>query len=209
MRNYATVEQARADERRMTKYVCDRIPEDGGRIVLLADGPEAWADLFPSWDEEYGWTLLIEANEPEWISLAEVYGHFRRRDMTGLEWEQAIFCELHAPLRPASEPVMKSTCASIPSWDADLGRLWCGDVLIKDYRQEAKNQRLILAAFQELEWRHRIDDPITGRRGEAPWQPKRRLRDTITGLNADHITQGVIRFRGDGTGTGVIWDWCE
>ena len=59
MRNYATVEQARADERRMTKYVCDRIPEDGGRIVLLADGPEAWADLFPSWDEEYGWTLLI------------------------------------------------------------------------------------------------------------------------------------------------------
>lgn len=204
-----------ADTQKMTNYICNRLPPEG-LSVCLADGPEGgpiWADLLPTWDDKYGWELLIESNEPEWVSLQEVYAHFRRKDMTTLEWHQAIFWELHGPRHRGSALDPKLLCPTIfrhkPFWDRDLGQLWCGDWLIKQYREEAQNQRVVLAAFQEQEWRHRIDDPIPGRRFEARWQPKRRLRDTITGLNAVHVTPGVIRFKGDGTGTGIIWDWCR
>jgi hypothetical protein len=90
-----------------------------------------------------------------------------------------------------------------------LGELWVGDKLIKAYREQAQNQKHVLEAFQKADWKHRIDDPIPNLLRHRPYYAKRRLRDTITGLNADHITQGVIRFRGDGTGNGVIWVFCE
>lgn len=63
------------------------------------------------------------------------------------------------------------------------------------------NQRCILAAFQEEDWPERIDDPLPGHRGI---DPKRRLIDTIVCLNKG-LTHQLIRFHGDGTGTGVIW----
>jgi hypothetical protein len=90
---------------------------------------------------------------------------------------------------------------TLPSWDADLGELRVGDVLIKRYTKPAKNQRIVLTAFQELDWRHKIDDPLT---------PKPRRRgETIAGLNDDHINPGIIHFRGDGTGKAIIWEWCQ
>jgi hypothetical protein len=36
-----------------------------------------------------------------------------------------------------------------PSWDADLGKLWVGDVLIKAFTEAAENQRRVLDVFQE------------------------------------------------------------
>jgi len=72
-----------ADRARMERYVCERIPPDGIRIDL---GNGAWADLFPAWDDRFGWSLLLETNEPEWVDLLEVYRHFHRQELTTREW---------------------------------------------------------------------------------------------------------------------------
>ena len=57
-------------------------------------GGGAWADLHPCWDDEYGWSLLIETDEPEWVDLWEVYQHFRRKEMTAKEWWQEFDREM-------------------------------------------------------------------------------------------------------------------
>lgn len=205
-----SVDQWLADKKKMTKYICERIPDDGIRIELANNDEEdaVWADLFPTWNDDAGRELLIESNEPEWASVEEVYNYFRRKDMTLLEWQQERLWErsryTSLDLDPTEQPSEVT-----PYWDADLGEFWFGDKPIKAFREEAQNQKVVLAKFQELEWRHRIDDPIPNLLRHRPSYAKRRLRDTITGLNANHITPGVIRFRGDGSGKGVIWVLCE
>jgi hypothetical protein len=78
-----TIDQILADNARMEQYICERIPPDTTRIDL---GCGAWADLTPSWDDRFGWSLLLETDEPEWVDLRAVYQHFRRREMTWWEW---------------------------------------------------------------------------------------------------------------------------
>ena len=92
-----------------------------------------------------------------------------------------------------------------PTWDPDLRELRVGALVIKRFRQPARNQVTVLASFQELLWPRRIDDPLTGNSGI---EPKRRLRDTIFALNRSHVTKKVLAFEADGTGTGIIWKWC-
>jgi hypothetical protein len=211
----ASIEEVLADKKKMTDYICERMKEEGMEITL-ADGPEGgpvWARLYSAWDDEYGWDLQFDTNEPDWVCPEEIYRHFRQKDMTCLEWNQEVFWELYSTDPHSAivegQPAHDQRTCDTPFWDADLGKLWVGDTLIKAYREEAENQRLVLAAFQGQHWRHRIDDPIPGKQCERLSRAKRRLRDTITGINADHITAGVIRFRGDGTGRGIIWEPCE
>ena len=92
-----------------------------------------------------------------------------------------------------------------PTWDPDLRELRVGRLVIKRFRQPARNQVTVLASFQELLWPRRIDDPLTGNSGI---EPKRRLRDTIFALNRSHVTAKVLAFEADGTGTGIIWKCC-
>jgi hypothetical protein len=92
-----------------------------------------------------------------------------------------------------------------PIWDADLRELRVGELVIKRFRQPARNQVIVLASFHELRWPRRIDDPLTG---NSDVEPKRRLRDTVFALNRNHVTANVLAFEADGTGTGVIWKWC-
>jgi hypothetical protein len=80
-----------------------------------------------------------------------------------------------------------------------------GQLLIKRFRQPARNQVTVLASFQELRWPRRLDDPLTGNSGV---EPKRRLRDTVFALNRNHVTAEVLAFEADGTGMGIIWKWC-
>ena len=91
-----------------------------------------------------------------------------------------------------------------PTWDPDLRELRVGEVLIKRFRQPARNQVSVLALFQELLWPRCIHDPLTG---NSEVEPKRRLRDTVFALNRNHVTDNVLVFEADGTGTGVIWKW--
>ena len=93
-----------------------------------------------------------------------------------------------------------------PTWDYQLRELRVGKLVIKKFRQPARNQVTVLASFEELRWCRRIDDPLPG---DSDFDLKRRLRDTVYALNANHVTRDVIAFEADGTGTGVIWNWCS
>ncbi len=92
-----------------------------------------------------------------------------------------------------------------PVWDADLNRLTLGDVVVKEYRTPAPNQQLILAAFQEEGWPPRVDDPLPP---HPEQDPKRRLHETILSLNRNQ-KKSVLRFGGDGNGSGVRWSICD
>lgn len=89
-----------------------------------------------------------------------------------------------------------------PSWNADLRELTFRGRRIKRFRQLAGNQVPILAAFEEEGWPRRIYDPLPASRVIPA---RKRLHDTIRGLNARHVSRGVIRFQGDGTGEGIAW----
>src|SRR5262249_60468222 len=92
-----------------------------------------------------------------------------------------------------------------PVWNGEPGikeLCWNGR-LIKKFNQPAKNQELVLAAFQEQNWNSRIDDPLPGGRNQ------KRLADTVVALNQHHETGGIISFRRDGTGEGVMWEWVD
>lgn len=89
-----------------------------------------------------------------------------------------------------------------PLWDAQRRQLWLGSKLVKEFHQQAANQILILDVFQEEDWPARIDDPLPPVDGV---DSKRRLHDAIKNLNKcrKHLR---LRFHGDGTGTGVLWE---
>jgi hypothetical protein len=88
-----------------------------------------------------------------------------------------------------------------PHWDGLLRRLCWQGLLVKEYRQPAANQELILAALEEEGWPARVDDPLPRGRDQ---DPKARLRAAVKALNG-HQLHRLIRFRCDGTGEGVGW----
>jgi hypothetical protein len=88
-----------------------------------------------------------------------------------------------------------------PLWNADLGRLLLGEILVKQFRRFAANQQLILCSFQEEDWPARIDDPLPRL---SRIEPKQRLHEAISGLNRRQMNR-LLRFSGDGSGEGVKW----
>jgi len=90
----------------------------------------------------------------------------------------------------------------VPTWDAQRRVLSFEGRIVKRFKWHALNQEMILTAYQEEGWPARIDDPL-------PPLPsltiKRRLSDTIKCLNRKQ-EDSLVRFRGDGTGEGVIWE---
>ncbi len=105
--------------------------------------------------------------------------------------------------QPASMPAAPTVSAAHdrPYWDSNKGVLYFAERIIKRFSRAARNQEIVLCAFEEEAWRHRIDDPLPPSRNV---EPKRRLHDTIKWLNRDHEAQ-VLAFLGDGTGEGVRW----
>jgi len=91
-----------------------------------------------------------------------------------------------------------------PQWDGGRHELYLADFLVKRYRWPAKNQETVLTAFAEEQWPDEgVDDPLPP---HADTDPKQRLRDTIKCLNRNQAHR-LIRFRGDGTGERVIWEF--
>lgn len=90
---------------------------------------------------------------------------------------------------------------SVPHWDPVCRELRIGRVIIRRFRRSAPNQELILSRFQEYEWRRRIEDPLPPK---EEIHPAARLHDAIKFLNRG-LRPALIRFSGDGTGTGVVW----
>ena len=94
---------------------------------------------------------------------------------------------------------------STPEWDPDRHQLRVGDLVVKQFNVPSPNQETLLTAFEEEGWPPQIDDPLPP---VAQVDPKRRLRDTIRGLNRNQ-KNCVIRFMGDGTGEGVHWVFVQ
>jgi hypothetical protein len=90
---------------------------------------------------------------------------------------------------------------SLPLWDPRRLELTFQGMLVKTYNSLPSNQGSILAAFQEELWTHRIDDPL---RPEPGQDPRQRLRSAIKQLNR-HQENPLLRFSGDGSGRGVVW----
>jgi hypothetical protein len=89
-----------------------------------------------------------------------------------------------------------------PFWDDIRHELLLGDLIVKRFKHKSRNQEAILATFQEDGWPYKVYDPLSP---ILDCDPKRRLNDTIKGLN-HHQENSLIRFRGDGTGEAVIWE---
>jgi hypothetical protein len=107
--------------------------------------------------------------------------------------------ELADSLEQAELDAMKSSAP--PSWDRAHRVLVFAGQVIKRFNWPARNQELILTAFEEMGWPDRIDDPLPITEGISQ---KDRLHDTIKCLNRKRIIKS-IRFAGDGTGQGVCW----
>ncbi len=89
-----------------------------------------------------------------------------------------------------------------PFWDEMRHELLLGELVVKRFKHKSRNQEAILATFQEDGWPYKVYDPLSP---ILDCDPKRRLNDTIKGLN-HHQENSLIRFRGDGTGEAVIWE---
>jgi hypothetical protein len=107
-------------------------------------------------------------------------------------------------------PALDKSCANpleghdvLPLWDGR--RLWLGETLLKEFNQPAPFQTALLDAFQKQGWSDTpAENPLPRAEGESENNAKHRLHDTIKNLNRC-LPPGTIRFRGDGTGKGVIW----
>ena len=100
---------------------------------------------------------------------------------------------------PVAQPAEPPGC---PQWSRERRALLLGGRIVKRYRVPSPNQEAILAAFQEEGWPHHIDDPLSPLPDQCP---KERLHSTIKYLNASQANR-LIRFRGDGTGEGIVWE---
>ncbi len=89
---------------------------------------------------------------------------------------------------------------SKPIWDRDRRELRFGDTVVKRFKWPAENQELVLNAFQDLGWPIRVENPLAAHPSICP---KRRLHDTLKCLNRKQVNE-LIKFRGDGTGLGVL-----
>lgn len=108
-----------------------------------------------------------------------------------------------SPSQRMSDPSLPVAQAALskPQWRIDMRELWCGPVLVKEFRRPAPHQELVLAAFEEEGWPSQIDDPLPG---AMDVDPKRRLHDTIIRLNR-HQRNRLLVFRGDGSGKAIRW----
>ncbi|MCG8450929.1 MAG: hypothetical protein MI725_15285 [Pirellulales bacterium] len=91
---------------------------------------------------------------------------------------------------------------SLPVWDSERKELRVDGQLVKRFRTPAPNQETVISAFEEESWPARIDDPLPP---AAEQNCRRRLIDTIKCLNRSQV-HSLLRFRGDGTGRGILWD---
>ncbi len=97
-----------------------------------------------------------------------------------------------------------------PRWDSKDRKLWLGEWILREYeKQPAPYQTTLLDAFQREGWPlHSIADPLEREPGESDHDARQRLKWSIGNLN-NALPPGTIRFRGDGTGQGVKWEYAS
>jgi len=88
---------------------------------------------------------------------------------------------------------------SKPHWDSGSRELWFDGILVKQFRQAAANQDLLLSAFEEQKWRKWIDDPLPTVKG---FDRRDRLINAVRRLNVQSTKMLVFHLNGKGTGVG-------
>jgi hypothetical protein len=88
-----------------------------------------------------------------------------------------------------------------PSYDSDRRELRVGSCIVKEFKQPAPSQELVLASFEEEGWPYHIDDPLPPEDGQ---DPKQRLHNTINNLNRNQ-RYPLIHFYADTKGRGIRW----
>lgn len=111
--------------------------------------------------------------------------------------------------QPAAAPVeagagngARESAGPLPHYDASRRLLSLDRHVIKHFKVRAELQELILLSFEEEHWPPLLADPIPGKKDV---DAKRRLNGAIRNLNAHQVTP-LLRFHGDGTGTGICWE---
>jgi hypothetical protein len=118
---------------------------------------------------------------------------------------QAMLLEL-TPNGPANRKIAVGRMPAVkPRWDTIRRELSLAGSIIKRFRVPARNQETILAVFEEEGWAEHIQDPLPVTQDiDAPT----RLHDAINRLNRCQINR-LVRFHGDGNGTGIFWELCS
>lgn len=93
-----------------------------------------------------------------------------------------------------------ASSGSIPEWNGATRRLYFEGVLVKEFRQPAENQEIVLAAFEAKGWEVRVDDPLPP---DAGPDVRDRLKNTVKGLNRQKCP--LLWFSRDGLGRGICW----
>ncbi|MFM7116103.1 MAG: hypothetical protein ACKO81_09970 [Planctomycetota bacterium] len=125
-------------------------------------------------------------------------------DYTGVVTEEPKL-EGFEPLSDLADSLEQTMQQARPAWDKARRILVFAGVVIKRFNWPARNQELILTAFEEMGWPERIDDPLPITEGISQ---KDRLHDTIKCLNRKRLVKS-IRFAGDGSGQGICWRRSE
>jgi hypothetical protein len=113
--------------------------------------------------------------------------------------------EIAAPANSGQAIEGKKTPALKPRWDTIRRELTLAGLIVKRFRVPARNQEIILGVFEEEGWVEHIHDPLPVTLDiDAPT----RLHDAINRLNRCQINP-LLRFHGDGKGTGVFWELCQ
>jgi hypothetical protein len=140
-------------------------------------------------------------------SLSQREAIFMKQQKSRIEHQR-----IKAPVDPRSEsahPSAGSSTHPVPCWDRKRRELRIGGIVVKRFKWPAENQEQVLDAFEEEGWPPRIDDPLLP---HPKIDPKRRLHDTLKCLNRKQLN-GYDKFRGDGTGKGVLleinWDGSQ
>lgn len=146
---------------------------------------------------------------PRGAALAEhVFGKTARWPQATLSALAAVAAEtpaLATERHAAYETNRPATPALNPHWNATRRELFLGGRIVKRFRVPARNQERILSVFEEEGWAEHIHDPLPVTYDiDAPT----RLHDAINRLNRCQINP-LLRFRGDGRGTGVLWELSQ
>lgn len=170
---------------------------------LLRDEPEALAVVRQQLPGPFSQLVLAAADDAP-VSL------LRRQLKTlteqGHQVRFALWLGLIAPsvtdaVPAADDPATLPSLAHKalkPVYDNQRRELRFRDKMVKQFRQPAKNQQLILQAFEEQEWPPRINDPLPG---HPELDTRQRLADAVRGLNNNDL----LLFELDGTSEGILW----
>jgi hypothetical protein len=169
----------------------------------------------PPWDSALPWPCLSAAGLTEG-QMRELLaaGHLEhgRETTAGRDRRRSFRRSPAAALSPRSCLVLTERGAAHarellaargdrPRWDAAAGELWWHGRLVKRFRHDAANQRLVLDALETAGWPPCLANPF---RARGVPRPKTCLHRTVESLNKGQGGRRRIYFGGDGRG-GLCW----